>query len=208
MSLSTKILTKDNISSNEFYIKDWVGEKPIEIDIGFGRGYFLLARAAQNPEVNFVGFEIKQKWLNKVYEKSIKLGLNNIFLCMLDARLLLSKIKPDEIINRFSINFPDPWWKKRHNKRRVISFETIKEITRLLKPGGEIFIQTDVDDRAEDYFNLLELNCNYENISQNGKFMKENPFNIISHREKKCIELKESIYRIYFRKKGEINEQK
>src|SRR6185312_3275283 len=66
-----------------------------------------------------------------------------------DARFALPRLGPDASVRRFFISFPDPWWKKRHAKRILVQGDFLGEVARLLEPGGELFVQTDVDERAD-----------------------------------------------------------
>ncbi|MEM9691847.1 MAG: tRNA (guanine-N7)-methyltransferase [Myxococcota bacterium] len=129
-----------------------VRERPFELEIGPGRGAFILERAASAPHVAIVGLEIRRKWACIVDEKLAERGLAGRarVLCE-DARLALPRLGPEGIAARVFIHFPDPWWKKRHEKRLVVVDPVVVEVARLLADGGELFVQTDVLERAEQY---------------------------------------------------------
>ena len=86
-----------------------------------------------------------------------------------------------------ALHFPDPWWKKRHDKRRVIGEALLAELLRLMKPGGELFIQTDVQHRAEQYVAQLRETAGFTLASHSG-YVEANPFDARSNREKRAIE--------------------
>ncbi|MDQ3037976.1 MAG: tRNA (guanosine(46)-N7)-methyltransferase TrmB [Myxococcota bacterium] len=126
------------------------GEGPLELEIGFGRGRFLLERARAAPGSRIVGLEIKAKWAHLVELRRVREELANVVALRADARTVLARSGPDASVARVFIHFPDPWWKKRHAKRRVLDEDLLDHLARLLAPGGELFVQTDVEDRGAD----------------------------------------------------------
>jgi tRNA (guanine-N7-)-methyltransferase len=127
-------------------------EGAIELEIGPGRGSFILERAAERPEGAILGLEIRRKWATIVDRR---LGDASLWprarVCCEDAREALPRLGPDGVVDRVFFHFPDPWWKKRHEKRLVIVDPVIDEVVRLLADGGELFVQTDVPERAAAY---------------------------------------------------------
>lgn len=124
------------------------GDGPLELEIGFGRGRFLLERARAAPGSRIVGLEIKAKWAHLVELRRVREGLANVVALRADARTVLARSGPDGSVARVFVHFPDPWWKKRHAKRRVMDDDLLEHLARLLAKGGELFVQTDVEDRA------------------------------------------------------------
>lgn len=124
------------------------GEGPIELEVGFGRGRFLLERARAAPGARIVGIEIKPKWAHLVEQRRVREGLSNAVALRGDAREVLPRAGPDGVLSRVFVHFPDPWWKKRHAKRRLIDDVFLDQVARLLALGGELFVQTDVEERA------------------------------------------------------------
>jgi len=125
---------------------------PVHIEIGSGKGTFLLAQAGAGPEVNFLGTE----WANKYYRYAVdrigRWGLANVRIIRTDAALFLAEHVPDSSVDCFHIYFPDPWPKKRHHKRRFVSEPNMEQMLRCLKAGGVIRIATD----HADYFEQIE----------------------------------------------------
>jgi tRNA (guanine-N7-)-methyltransferase len=119
---------------------------PVEVEIGCGKGKFLIARATQNPDINFVGVDIVWKWMKYAVERSAKRSLANIKFIKADARELLRHGFRDSSVSIFHIYFPDPWPKKRHRKRRLITGELLRLAERKLEKGGLIELATDHDD--------------------------------------------------------------
>jgi tRNA (guanine-N7-)-methyltransferase len=173
-------------------------EAELELEIGFGRGMFLLERAQAAPGSRILGLEIKRKWAFLVAERASKLGLTNVRVFGADARDVLARLQPDGGLSRIFMHFPDPWWKKRHAKRRLSGPATFDPAARLLRPGGELFIQTDVEDRAAGLLEDLRQHGGFE-LPAAG-YVQDNPFHARSNREKRAIEDGLPIYRILVRR--------
>jgi tRNA (guanine-N7-)-methyltransferase len=126
-------------------------EGPVELEIGVGKGRFLLEQAAARPEVNFLGIEWSLKYLRVAKERAQRLGLTNVRLFRADARHVLAALLPDRSVVRVHVYCPDPWPKKRHRKRRLFSPAAVSHIERVLVPGGYLDLSTDV----RDYFDEI-----------------------------------------------------
>jgi tRNA (guanine-N7-)-methyltransferase len=124
---------------------------PVEIEVGFGKGLFLLQASQSSPEVNFLGIEILRKYQLFTATRLAKRGLANVRLVQADARLFFHDFLASESMRAIHIYFPDPWWKRRHHKRRVFTSEFVAECRRILQPGGRLLMATDV----ADYFQLV-----------------------------------------------------
>jgi tRNA (guanine-N7-)-methyltransferase len=176
----------------------WTG--PVEIEIGFGKGRFLLDRAEALPKTRFLGLETRRKWVHLVRSRQAKRRLDNVVVLHGDARSGLSRLFPDASVQRIFINFPDPWWKARHEKRMVICPALLTESARLLVDGGDIFVQTDVDFRKDAYKVMLAGTPDLLPHSGDGE-TDANPFRARSLRENRCIETALPVYRLWFCKK-------
>jgi len=117
---------------------------PVEVEIGTGKGRFLLAQAAARPDVNFLGIEWSLKYLRVTKDRAARAGLANVRLFRADARHVLQALLPDRSVVRLHVYCPDPWPKKRHHKRRVFSHATLEQMARVLVPGGFLDLSTDV----------------------------------------------------------------
>ncbi len=171
------------------------GEGPIELDIGFGRGLSLFERALLAPASRIIGIEVKTKLAYKIDQQLRKRDLRNVAILCGDAREILRRAEPSGSVERVSLHFPDPWWKKRHDKRRVIGDALLTELARLMGPGAELFIQTDVEHRAEQYLAQLRARTDFLVASESG-YVDENPFGARSNREKRAIEDGLPVWRI------------
>jgi len=125
---------------------------PVYIEIGSGKGTFLLSQARRAPEVNFLGIERVNKYFRYAVDRIGRWGLANVRIIRTDAAWFLSEHVPDSSVDWFHIYFPDPWPKKRHHKRRFVSAPNMAQMLRCLKRGGVIQIATD----HADYFEQIE----------------------------------------------------
>jgi tRNA (guanine-N7-)-methyltransferase len=182
-------------------ISDLLGPQgPYELEIGFGRARFLLDRAALSPGTRFLGIETRRKWVHRANERAVKRELANVVARHGDAREAVTRIVPDGCFERVFVNFPDPWWKARHQKRLVLGGEIVAQLARLLADGGELFAQTDVDFRADAYRDLFVMTPELEPQGQGG-LIDENPFGARSSRECRCEDLGLPIFRLLFRRR-------
>ncbi len=125
--------------------------RPVEIEVGCGKGLFLLTEALARPDVNFLGVEVVRKYQLYTATRMAKRGLRNVRVACADARLLLRDRVPSASVQAVHVYFPDPWWKKRHHKRRVFTAEFVASVARALTPGGRLHAATDV----ESYFHIM-----------------------------------------------------
>lgn len=178
--------------------------RDIELEIGFGRGQFILDRAEAHPETVLLGLEMRRKWVDLVTQRAQQRGCNNVEVLFGDARLLLPSWGPEASLAAVFINFPDPWWKKKHKKRRVVTSELLREVGRLLRPDGVLLVQTDVPERAVAYHSILcaDQQLSLEEGSANRPSEGENPLGVMSHREKKCQAAGLPVYRFLLRRRS------
>jgi tRNA (guanine-N7-)-methyltransferase len=131
-------------------------DQPVEIEVGFGKGLFLLTAAQARPGTNFVGVEIARKYQLFTAARLAKRGIRNVRLAKRDAREFLEQYVASGSVRAIHVYFPDPWWKKRHLKRRVFVSEFAAECERVLLPGGTLHAATDVPEYFEVIARLLE----------------------------------------------------
>lgn len=168
-----------------------LGDGEIEIEIGPGRGNFAFERAAFAPANRLIGFEIRLKWAQIADAKLGKLGHHHhARIFAEDAKAALARLEPAGSVARIFVHFPDPWWKKRHAKRLVVGDALLDSVVRLLRDGGEFFVQTDVDFRAEGYENVVEGYADLEPAgdAEGQPFLAANPYGARSNREVRADE--------------------
>lgn len=131
---------------------DWFGDsQPVEMDVGCGKGLFLFEECQRRPSVNFIGIEWAGKYARFGASRIAKIGKKNVRVITADARRLVPRF-PSSSLAAVHIYFPDPWWKTRHKKRRIVETWFISEVARLLIPEGVLWLATDV----EEYFGVME----------------------------------------------------
>jgi tRNA (guanine-N7-)-methyltransferase len=134
---------------------DWAAlfgnSNPVEVEVGMGKGLFLLNSAAGRPDTNFFGIEIVRKYQLYATTRFAVRKLPNIKTVCADARWVFRRFVPEGSVAAVHVYFPDPWWKARHKKRRVFTPGFAADAARVLKPCGRLLIATDV----EEYFGVM-----------------------------------------------------
>ena len=128
--------------------------KKVNIEIGFGNGEFLIKNAISYPKELFIGIEVYLNGIAKVLTTISKLKLKNIILSNLNSIYFLEAMNYKTVDKIFLIN-PDPWIKKKHNKRRLLSLKVIKLLAKLIKSKNQIYITTDSESYLQDMVSLL-----------------------------------------------------
>ena len=116
---------------------------PVDVEIGSGKGRFLLELAAMRPDRDILAVERAGKYHRLCCERAAKRGIGNVRLLRTSAEDLLFRLLRPESVENFYILFPDPWPKKRHHKRRLIKADVVAALHRALVPGGRLLIKTD-----------------------------------------------------------------
>ena len=125
---------------------------PFHIEIGTGKGGFLLNEAKSRPDANFLGIEWARKYYRYTVDRIGRWGLKNVRIIRTDAAYFLTDFVPDGSVDCFHVYFPDPWPKKRHHKRRFFCPANMQQLLRGLKTGGQLKIATD----HADYFDVIK----------------------------------------------------
>lgn len=179
-----------------------LGTGQVEVELGCADARFLFERAPGHPETLFIGLEIRAPMVELVNRSAGEQGLRNLRAVLAHANLDLDRLFPDERLARVFINFPDPWFKRRHRKRRVVTPELVEALHRKLRPGGELFFQSDVWDLALDAMSVIEAAPElFENVAGPWSFLRENPYGAKSLREVRCEERAMRIWRILYRRR-------
>jgi tRNA (guanine-N7-)-methyltransferase len=148
---------------------------PLVVEIGFGRGEFLMDLARRHPEQAFVGIEVSFKRTLKMARRLARTELRNLRLVEGPAETVLREALDDASVSRFWINFPDPWPKKRHFKRRLIQPPFAALLARRLVPGGELHVATDHAGYAEWIDGVLSKTPGLENVDAPRPYLREAP---------------------------------
>uniref|UniRef100_A0A7C4LL58 tRNA (guanine-N(7)-)-methyltransferase n=1 Tax=Schlesneria paludicola TaxID=360056 RepID=A0A7C4LL58_9PLAN len=126
-------------------------DQPVELDIGCGRGMFLVNSSVAHPDINYVGVELDYSEGRRGARRLQKRALPNARVIGGDAREFLRKYVPAHSVAAIHVYFPDPWWKRKHKRRRLFNDEFVELLARVLQPGGEVHSWSDV----EEYFQVI-----------------------------------------------------
>jgi tRNA (guanine-N7-)-methyltransferase len=134
------------------YEKLFGNKNPVELEIGCGRGKFLIARSQVNPHINFIGIDRAGKWMKRGINRVDRQKMSNIQFIRVEAKRFLSEAIPPESVSLFHMYFPDPWPKRRHHDRRTVNADFLRLLHSRLLPGGLIELATD----DADYFTAMK----------------------------------------------------
>ncbi|HZZ80628.1 MAG TPA: tRNA (guanosine(46)-N7)-methyltransferase TrmB [Gemmataceae bacterium] len=121
-------------------------DRPVEIEVGFGKGLFLVNQGTTRPDTNFLGIEIERKYVLFTASRVARRNLPNVKLACTDAKWFLRERVSEASVSAVHVYFPDPWWKTRHRKRKLMTRDFAEQIARVLHVGGCLHFITDVAD--------------------------------------------------------------
>ncbi|MEM1255418.1 MAG: tRNA (guanosine(46)-N7)-methyltransferase TrmB [Cyanobacteria bacterium P01_H01_bin.21] len=180
-------------------------QQPLHLDIGCAKGYFITDMAQLCPDWNFLGLEIREPLVEQCLKHRDQLGLNNLHALFCNANnslqpLLASLPHPPQ---RVSIQFPDPWFKKRHQKRRVVQPQLVADLAEYMLPDAWVWLQSDVEAVAEDMVDVFSNNPLFQrsfNPSPDtaGPWLTHNPLPAQTDRERVTLSQGKPVYRALF----------
>jgi tRNA (guanine-N7-)-methyltransferase len=173
---------------------------PIEVELGSAEAQFLMERAAEEPARSYVGVEIRRELVDQANRQGQRRGLPQVRSIFANISVDLPKLFGPASVSRFFVNFPDPWWKQRQRKRRVVSDELVEQLIALLAPAGEIHVATDIFDIALDAMSALERSGRLRNLCEPWTFLRASQFAARSRRERHCEALGIKIWRLAYRR--------
>ena len=152
-----KLCLPTEVDAGEDPVLDWrqvfANANPVEVELGIGKGRFVIDAASRNPQINYIGVERAAKYLRLAEGRSARRGLENVRFARVDAQEFVEFFVASESLRAVHLYFPDPWPKKRHHKRRLFKEEFLREVERILEPGGLLWLATD----HAEYFETMEL---------------------------------------------------
>jgi tRNA (guanine-N7-)-methyltransferase len=173
-------------------------DRPLLLDLGCARGRFLLRMSEAEPAWNYLGVEIRHPLVDEANRIGAEEGRTNLHYEFCNAMLWLGQLIkdiPDGILQAVTIQFPDPWFKKRHAKRRMVNEEMVETIAEHLAPLGRVFVQTDIETLAGEMFELFRNDSRFTEIEGD-----TNPFPVKTEREKAVEDKGLPVYRAMFEK--------
>jgi tRNA (guanine-N7-)-methyltransferase len=172
---------------------------PLEIEIGFGRGDFLLDRARRHPQVSFLGYETKNKATRLLLQRIERFDIANLWVSDDDCRFNLPRLLPDGRASLIHVLFPDPWWKPQHQVKRLFSPPFVDLLAQKLAPGGLLHFKSDVQDYGEWVRYLVEQNGAFSALDADLS-ARIGP-SLPTHREHWCRRHQYPVYTYYFARK-------
>ena len=174
--------------------------RPVELEIGCAEAQFLFERAERDPTRLYVGLEIREDLVTLVNRKARERGAP-VHAVFCQAQLHMRQIFAPGSVDRAYVNFPDPWFKRRHQDRRMVDEALADGISYALRPGGDLFVQTDVWELALDALSTFEPDARFANAAGEWTFWKAgNPYGVRSWREQNAEETGLPIWRILYRR--------
>lgn len=173
---------------------------PFYLDLGCGRGRFLWEMAQKYPDKNYLGVEIREALVTEANEIKEANSLTNLHYIFGNINIFLQDLLqslPDDSLALVMIQFPDPWFKKKHHKRRVVQPEVINLIADFLRDDGEVFLQSDVKEIAEEMCKLFLENPRFK-PKKPEIWWEENPLPVMTEREVATINKGDEVYRTVF----------
>ena len=175
---------------------------PLEIEVGSGKGLFLATAAAATPEHDFLGVEISRKYARYTAARLAKAEAHNARILHGDAMRLCHEKLPFRTIRAVHVYFPDPWWKKRHHKRRVMNQRFITDVQRILESGGQFHFWTDVEEYFQSSLALLQAATELEGPYDVAEAAPQHELDFRTHFERRMRLHHETVHRTRFVKRG------
>ena len=181
---------------------------PIHLDIGSAKGEFLIELATKCPEWNFVGLEIREPLVSLCEKKRKKLELNNLKFLFCNVNVSLDEWLSDldyGQLKRVSIQFPDPWFKRKHFKRRVLKINLLHSIAKAMSKDGEIFVQSDILKLIESMTNTIDKSRYFNRKDLDHiRSIDQNPYDVSTDRELFSLKKNLPIYRAMYIRNSQL----
>lgn len=170
------------------------------LEIGFGMGQSLLATAKQNPDKNVIGIEVYSPGVGSVFAALDRQNIHNVKIFREDAIEVMQKSLPPACLDKVQIFFPDPWPKRRHQKRRLVNIAFMELIDEKLKPGGYVHMATDWKDYAQQMLKVMNSLPHFKNCAPHGDFIENQNLRPITKFEQRGLNLGHQVWDLLFQK--------
>ena len=168
------------------------------IEIGFGDGDSLVRLASENPSTGFIGVEVYRPGVGRCLLSLDRENIDDVRVCTFDARDVLTELSTEARLSEIFVLFPDPWPKRRHHKRRLVSADFVSVCARCLRSGGRFHFASDSQDYASQVLELLQADEDFRNGSDDGGFYSGERMRPITRYERKALERGDQIYDLVF----------
>ncbi len=173
-------------------------EAPLVIEVGFGMGDSLLAMAKAEPDKDFIGIEVHPPGVGRLINEAGKADIRNLKVYLADALDVLEDCIPLACADRFQLYFPDPWHKKKHNKRRIVQPQFVELVRERLKPGGIFHLATDWEHYADHMMEAMALAPGFKNQGGEYCFVERPDFRPVTKFEQRGSRLGHGIWDLVF----------
>jgi len=175
-------------------------EAPVVLEIGFGMGQSLLTLALQNPDKNYLGIEVHRPGVGLLLANLAEHNVDNVRLITADANDILAQVIPPSSLDAVLLFFPDPWPKKRHQKRRLVQPDFVNRVADKLKVGGYLHMATDWENYAEQML-MVATNCpSLDNVAGKGQFTPRPESRPVTKFERRGQKLGHGVWDLVFTK--------
>jgi tRNA (guanine-N7-)-methyltransferase len=195
---------RQHVNPNLLHFARFRGERPvldgrsIELEIGCADAQFLFERAALDASRQYVGLEIREDLVKQVNKRALALAVP-VHAVFCQAQLHLTEIFPPGSVERVYVNFPDPWFKRRHHDRRMVDEALAEGIATVARAGADVFVQSDVWDIALAAMATFERDDRFVNLAGEWTFWRGgNPYGVRSWREENAEQTGLAIWRIRY----------
>ena len=172
----------------------------LEIEVGSGKGLFMLNESGRVPGRNFLGNEIARKYCRFAAYRLAQKERTNAYMMSGDGLRMFREFLPDDCAMAVHVYFPDPWWKERHRRRRVMREPLITDIQRVLKPGGVFHFWTDVEQYFEETVGLMKEHSKLSGPHHVDETVSEHDMDYRTHFERRMRKNDHPVFRSQFHK--------
>ncbi len=173
---------------------------PVTLEIGFGNGESLIQMARVDSERNFIGIEVHRPGVGRLLHRIEEESLQNIRCINEDAVIVLQQMVPDNSLDRLQLFFPDPWHKKRHHKRRIVSDQWVSLVQKKLQPGGILHMATDWEHYAQQMLEVMNHAAGFSNLSDTADFVPRPDTRPLTKFEQRGHRLGHGVWDLIFKK--------
>lgn len=173
----------------------------VVVEVGFGMGASLAEMAKQAPEKDFIGIEVHPPGVAKLMMLAKEQNITNLRVYCDDAIEVITSCLPKDAASAFQLFFPDPWHKKKHNKRRIVQPVFAQQVASVLKEGGQFHMATDWEPYAEHMMEVMESQPNFTNAAGTGSYYPRPEWRPLTKFERRGEKLGHGVWDLIYAKK-------
>ena len=181
---------------------------PLEIEVGSGKGMFMVSASGERPQHNFLGCEVARNYARLAAARLVRAGRANAVMLQGDALRLFREVLPEACAAAVHVYFPDPWWKQRHRKRRVMQPAFLADIERVLEPAASLHFWTDVQEYFDTTLAMIAEVTGLLGPFDVAERPAEDEFDFRTHFERRMRLHDQPVFRAEFRRRACIPERR